>query len=118
MRDKISKRYVGDLFVNKGQSGHLMNQHYLDVMFSKEDSPFLELVVHCDEETMDERQKGTVTVVNTEAIEKERPEPNLMEEMGASRLSGGEAWSPAEKQMGKTVRDLSRLWRYRNGGSP
>lgn len=77
-----------------------MNQHYLDAMFSREDSPFLEQVVDIKE-----------PAVRTEPVDGEGPETGT--------LGRGEPglWS-AEEGMGKTVKVLSRLWRYRNGGSP
>jgi hypothetical protein len=113
-RDKTSNRFVGDLFVNQGQGGHLMNQHYLDVMFSKEDSPFLEQVIHIDEDTTVEREKTEVAVVNTEVAGGLGTEAS-----GACGVSTSAAGvDQVEKQVGKRVRDLSRLGRYRNGGSP
>lgn len=39
-RDKLSNRFVGKVFENKGHGGHLMNQHYLDRMFVDEASGF------------------------------------------------------------------------------
>ncbi|KAF8542015.1 hypothetical protein BDD12DRAFT_877312 [Trichophaea hybrida] len=67
-RNKASNRFVGDVFVNKGQGGHLMNQHYLDIMFSKEVSPFLEQVISVDGDTVVEKEKAVAAVVNTEAF--------------------------------------------------
>ena len=87
-----------------------MNQHYLDAMFSMEDSPFLEQVVDIEESVVD-IDKGAVSEVRREATG------------GEGLQIGTPGWGEptllsAKEGMGKTVKGLSRLWRYRNGGSP
>ena len=109
-RDGKSNRFAGIVFERKKQGGHLMNQHYLDAMFSRENSPFLEQVVDIEESVVD-MDKGAVSEVRREA-------PG-----GEGLQIGTPGWGEpallsAEEGMGKTVKGLSRLWKYRNGGSP
>lgn len=104
--------------------------HYLQPMFSdvdsKEDSTqdsFLDQVVDVDEDTV-RRREAT-------ALDVKRRESGLLFGDGERLVDGGES-GPAimsfsrtssgrlmvEEAKGKTVRQLSRLWRYQGGRSP
>lgn len=138
-RDKLSNRFVGKVFENKGHGGHLMNQHYLDRMFVDEASGFLDQVVEIDENTAMQREQeadleGALnrTEVEARATHGENVAHGTAEVAGvkidASRSAGAlgtlrardtmDARRSVERQRGKTVRDLSRLWRYKDGHSP
>ena len=86
-----------------------MNQHYLDALFLREGLLLLEWVDI--EEPVVEMDKGAALEVRTETVDSEearigtsgRGEPGLLS---------------AEEGMWETVKELGRLWMYRNGGSP
>lgn len=104
-------RYLGRLFVRPG-SGHLLNQHYLDTMFTLgpdwrvlDDNPFMDMVVG-NPGSMLQRDRD----LPSPFLKPDSSSPN-----GVGRcLNTG----PGEKRELVQVKDLSRLWRYRNGGSP
>lgn len=89
--DEAENRYVGTVFKRKG-SGHMFNQHYLANMFTMDDNN----KVADRNDFMDSYAK----------VDKEYLNNNL--EM-RDRLSKG-------KRL--TIGVMSRLWKYRNGGSP
>lgn len=113
----IPNRYLGRLFIRPG-SGHLMNQHYLDNMFTLgsdrkvlKSNPFMDMTVEA------------------------KPEINIQSRGAGSGLQGsfGEPLEATLTPMVKSergvaidetdhqtlrVKDFSRLWQYRNGGSP
>lgn len=101
----IPNRYMGRLFVRSG-SGHLLNQHYLDPMFTLgpdgrvlDANPFMDSVLdHNQKVTIDDRKHADVCLVGN---------------VGTSTDSPPEAVDRVLR-----VKDLSRLWKYRNGGSP
>ena len=126
----LSNRYSGSVFVRMRASGHMFVLHYLQPMFSdvdsKEDSTqdsFLDQVVDVDEDTV-RRREAT-------ALDVKRRESGLLFGDGERLVDGGES-GPAimsfsrtssgrlmvEEAKGKTVRQLSRLWRYQGGRSP
>lgn len=146
-RDKLSNRFVGKVFMNKGHGGHLLNQHYLDHMFVNEASGFLDQVVDIDETTAVSREeaagvegdhnrtaantrsnRGAGTAhgeprVETGASSSASVRPELERvATGASQRSNfcytKEARKSIDFERGKTVRALSRLWKYKNGNSP
>lgn len=88
-----SNRYVGRLFKRTGP-GHLLNQHYLDPMFQISSSDAVQGRVLDDNEYMDQRVDRAIF---------ERWDT-------VQALGGGEGQS-----QGVLIKDLSRLWRYRNG---
>jgi hypothetical protein len=112
----IPNRYMGLLFVRQG-SGHLLNQHYLDNMFTLgpdmrvlESNPFMDMevetktdptsgnAVSCSEESDEDREKTLLPISN---IDRSR-----------------QASEPEYNREVLRVKDFSRLWEYRNGGSP
>ncbi|RPB16964.1 hypothetical protein P167DRAFT_499627 [Morchella conica CCBAS932] len=138
-RDKLSNRFVGKVFENKGHGGHLMNQHYLDRMFVDEASGFLDQVVEIDENTAMQREEeaGLEGALNrtevearathgenvahgtAEAVGVRIDASRSVRTLGTVRTRGTmDARRSVERQRGKTVRDLSRLWRYKDGHSP
>ncbi|KAG0132044.1 hypothetical protein HOY82DRAFT_558723 [Tuber indicum] len=145
-KDKLSNRFAGKVFENKGHGGHLLNQHYLDRMFAGDSSDFLEMVVEAGEG----RAAQGAQVSGQETAQKELRSsrswppartgfrmasvevPNDLEQArtlgrslsapapgtGWDFATGAKAESSAEIQRGRTVMDLSRLWKYKNGESP
>lgn len=121
-----------------------MNQHYLSRMFMAESSEFLDQVVDIDEDTamLRDGATGKQGGVDIEAANIIAGTPAV--DQGAGAPGGGPSSSVAEvvkgetpeshaggtgdhaeeyrrslqAQRGKTVRDLSRLWKYKGGGLP
>jgi hypothetical protein len=105
---KDNNRFFGRLF-KRASSGHLLNMHYLDTMFEmegldlkggekargkvREGNEFMDTKI-------DEKILGDFDTVQA-IVEDEREEPK--------------AGVVGE---GRRVKDVSRLWEYRNGGSP
>ncbi|KAI5818249.1 hypothetical protein BZA77DRAFT_307766 [Pyronema omphalodes] len=100
-KDPENGRFAGEVFEHKGYSGHLLNQHYLETMFRAEAATFWDQVVETDQSNL---------------------ENTLSEKMDAvvSDLPADEGVKPltAAAAQGKSVKELSRLWTYRNGGNP
>ena len=145
-KDKLSNRFVGKIFENKGHGGHLLNQHYLSPMFAGDSSDFLEMVVEVEEDKAVQRAQ-----VSSEEMTREEPRssrslppartkfrmasvevPNHLDQMrtlgrsiavptpGTGWGSAAEASTRASVEIlrGRTVKELSRLWRYKDGRSP
>ncbi|KAJ5131537.1 uncharacterized protein N7515_007576 [Penicillium bovifimosum] len=112
----IPNRYMGRLFVRPG-SGHVLNMHYLDKMFTLgpdkkalDSNPFMDMEVE-PWATADIRDDGPLHRARYQPIigrdetflppelSRQRPQVN-----GVNRV--------------RRVKDFSRLWQYRNGGSP
>ncbi|KAJ5648853.1 uncharacterized protein N7484_002576 [Penicillium longicatenatum] len=97
----IPNRYMGRLFIRAG-SGHLLNQHYLDTMFTLgpdhkvlENNPFMDLEVETKSDcTPHDNCEDTLLPISATGLLQENPPPKLR------------------------VKDYSRLWHYRNGGLP
>lgn len=97
----IPNRYMGRLFIRAG-SGHLLNQHYLDTMFTLgpdhkvlENNPFMDMEVETKSDcTPHENCEETLLPVTTTEFQQEN-HPEVLR-----------------------VKDYSRLWQYRNGGIP
>ncbi|KAG0633965.1 hypothetical protein HOY80DRAFT_988791 [Tuber brumale] len=145
-KDNLSNRFAGKVFENKGHGGHLLNQHYLDRMFAGDSSDFLEMVVEAGEgraaqgaqvsgqETTQEelRSSRSWPPARTEFRMASVAVPNDLEQTrtlgrsisapgpstGWDFAAGTRAKASAEIQSGKTMMDLSRLWKYKNGESP
>ena len=120
-------RYSGSVFVRMGATGHLFNQHYLDAMFplATHTDDFLDKVVDVDMVTAIGREKAATrklgllrresgfgstaaSLPGQENMESELNVNFIPQNMKAVNLD----------MEGKTVRELSRLWRYRGGASP
>ena len=110
-------RYMGRLFVRQG-TGHMMNHHYLHNMFTLgpdnkvlESNPFMDLEVEVTStipanETRDSQASSTGNGEET-LLPLAGPEQQM-----TNADSGG-----TELQVLR-IKDFSRLWQYRNGGSP
>ncbi|KAJ5614832.1 hypothetical protein N7528_008486 [Penicillium herquei] len=98
----IPNRYMGRLFVHPG-SGHLLNQHYLDPMFTLgpdhkvlENNSFMDMEVETNSEKMPEDDcEQTLLPISDSQGSPDKIDSQVLR-----------------------VRDFSRLWKYRNGGSP
>lgn len=112
----IPNRYMGRLFVRSG-SGHLLNQHYLDNMFTLgpdkkvlESNPFMDMEVETKKDTVQGRSmEGSVSDDDRE--ETLFPIPRIESRSRQAR-------EPTHEREVLRVKDFSRLWQYRNGGSP
>ena len=135
--DILRNRYAGSVFVRLGASGHLFNQHYMDSMFplpTKDRSSlvesFLDRIVTLDRklgigrevsQTFDIlRKETTLEFGNGQEMQLGSGIANGTGAAGAimtfARTESGRLMG--EEARGKTVRELSRLWRYQGGRSP
>ncbi|KAJ5991733.1 hypothetical protein N7451_007457 [Penicillium sp. IBT 35674x] len=97
----IPNRYMGRLFIRAG-SGHLLDQHYLDTMFTLgpdhkvlENNSFMDMEVETKSNcTPHENCEETLLPISSTEPQQENHPPVLC------------------------VKDYSRLWQYRNGGIP
>ena len=122
-------RFVGRLFIRDG-SGHQLNQHYLDTMFPlvmpngpvRDDGSFMNTLVNVEEQKAVERERATIEAIgHTGGI-------SQAAYSGAKLVNGDKTTASAQylnatksnaANIQKTpVSELSRLWKYRNGGSP
>ncbi|RPA96473.1 hypothetical protein L873DRAFT_1845397 [Choiromyces venosus 120613-1] len=145
-KDKLSNRFVGKVFENKGHGGHLLNQHYLDLMFAGDSSDFLDMVVEVEEDKAAARAQVASNERTQEEPRAARTWPPARTDfrMASVEVPGdleqirtlgrsiavpapGTGWdfstaarvrASAEMQRGRTVRELSRFWRYKDGKSP
>lgn len=109
-QEKIVNRYVGRLFVRKG-SGHQMNGNYLDNFFEME---------------MDDQGKLTKVKEDNAYMSGKLNEALLEGYDIVGRLDERDVWSYAQKdgtngktqQQDRQIKEVSRLWLYRNGLSP
>ncbi|KAI9881295.1 MAG: hypothetical protein M1830_005581 [Pleopsidium flavum] len=139
-REILDNRYCGEIFVRMGASGHMFNQHYLNPMFSLDKThacDFLDQVVDVDEKTASRRE--SIATQQTGIMRRESSLENFefgdgskmplgvgvsgqRQSNGAVDGSGIHFVEPTSlgvtQARGKTVRQLSRLWRYTGGGSP
>lgn len=93
VRGKPRNQYVGRVFTRLGYGGHLFEQHYLANMFAGEDPEFLRTVVRVDDSVAISRAAQGVEDA----------------ELGIVRAT----LKQTEESAGKTVAELSRLWRYK-----
>lgn len=119
-------RFLGRLFARStGRGGHQLNQHYLDGMFPLARDPKTGQFVGADEENdfMDEVVKMGAEGAAMDNVR----EAFDVSYCGTEGFGSGEVSTPVEvhgvetkKARGKDVkvRDLSRLWSYRNGRRP
>lgn len=118
-------RFIGRLFSRSTRrGGHQFNQHYLDGMFPLKRDPHTGEYIGADEENefMEEiikvGKEGTAMDNTREAFD--------ITYMGTTGFGSGDITTPVEvhgvsgKRKSRTyrVKDLSRLWSYRNGRSP
>lgn len=109
-------KYCGRVFMRGGSTGHLFNQHYISSMFP--------LIDREHNEFLDE----PVDVETDIAVQRESFGPKSLKEnrrMSDNGVTNGlkinfieAARTSAADAQGKTVRELSRLWRYAGGKKP
>lgn len=110
----ISNRYMGRLFVQDA-SGHMLNQHYLNTMFASDAdgrtldaNPFMDSVIRFPIEQLGERgnEEGIISTIH---CSHESSEDDIHDTYGCDNHV---TTRPIK------VKDVSRLWLYRNGRSP
>jgi hypothetical protein len=107
----IGNRFAGPVFKRHG-SGHMFNQHYLANMFAMD--PATGKVAETNE--------FMETRVDLETTTEGKNEPEIDEHL-ASALSVVDGNTPLDSceptvtRRGLRYKDLSQLWKYRNGGS-
>ncbi len=123
----LDNRYNGSVFVRMGATGHLFNQHYMDVMFpsNTQMNDFLDRTVDVDMVTAIGREKAATRklgLMRTESGFGFTPGSLLNEDGRGAEMNINfipQATKAATPEVeGKTVRELSRLWRYKGGASP
>ena len=110
----LTNHFVGKLFERRG-SGHMLNQHYLDTMFPLD--PSTGMVAETNEFVETLVDEDMIVGKNTPAIDAKlavalRADVNVPQNSYSPPSSTG-----ALKNM-KPVKEVSRLWQYRNGMSP
>lgn len=145
VQDVLNNRYSGSVFVRMGASGHMFNQHYMDALFPlpenvshRLEDNFLDNRVEVDENLAVRRENTAVS--NMGHMRKESglefgdgqiipDDPNMSNGNATNGINGsGDTIMTfartdtgrllAKEAQGKTVRELSRLWRYQGGRSP
>ena len=143
-QDVLNNRYAGSVFVRLGASGHMYNQHYMDAMFPlsnkeqhRQQHDFLDRVIQVDKNMATRRESTALTSAHHlkkhSSLEFGDGEVIPDMDLAGSAHEGGSVASGAamltfartnsgtllaEEAQGKTVRELSRLWRYLDGNSP
>ncbi|WEW59402.1 hypothetical protein PRK78_004874 [Emydomyces testavorans] len=117
VRRMLKNRFAGKVFIRMNTSGHMFNQHYLDFMFPLpedrhgDDEPgFLDQIVEIDEKTPNARDQFVHKALNVP--------PKAPSAEDERCLSINEDMTSSDITSVKTVRELSRLWRYMEGNSP
>ncbi|KAK5073293.1 hypothetical protein LTR70_010321 [Exophiala xenobiotica] len=105
-RKEMENRYVGRLFVRKG-SGHQMNGNYLDYYFPM---------------STDDKDRLVAVKDDNDFMSSELNEQILADCDIASKVSEKDVWDCSPRgqhcEDARQIKDVSRLWRYRNGMSP
>lgn len=115
------------------KSGHLLNMHYLHEMFPletingnlrcKDVSEFMEMELIGDPEELDERE-DLLTSILTSDTQSEIPSKAWVGDINTpisplmTRTSTSTLSANATSNLAWRVKHFSRLWAYRNGGSP
>lgn len=156
----LNNRYSGTVFVRMDATGHMFNQHYMDVMFPLAKAPipnragldtaedsvrvlldnFLDKVVDVDEKTARKRENIAIQnmgimrresgiefgdgqtlpvgqIVNDDNDERARSDGDRVA-IGVINAGDRAVLSRCREARGKTVRELSHLWKYLGGQSP
>ena len=109
-------RFIGRVFEYKEGAGHQLNLHYLNHMFPydmatgrvPDTSAFMETLVDVDDNVIIDGEPPSPRP--------ETPSNTTRDDVRSNAVSMLE--SEAELVRQKPVRELSRLWQYRNGQSP
>ncbi|KAL8870514.1 MAG: hypothetical protein Q9174_003460 [Haloplaca sp. 1 TL-2023] len=109
----LNYRYAGSVFVRMGATGHMLNQHYLDFMFPipGEAAPadaqdFLDSTLITDEGLAVERESTAATNATQNS------------QNGNGKLETVKHGVARDTHRRRTVRSVSRLWKYQDGLSP
>ena len=132
----LDNRYCGKVFVRMAATGHMFNQHYMDPMFPQDHSQaslFLDQVVDVDEKLAVNRENSALQHMGLMRRESSFKKNDLNVDLGDGQtipvgvlVNGHNAdgdeiinfVDPSKHARGKTVRQLSRFWRYVDGGTP
>jgi hypothetical protein len=110
-----NNRFAGRVFECKNASGHLLCQHYLDYMFKwdeqgmvAEENSFIKSLVGVEGDVAVQREDASARTIS---VNSGAASPTA----GSEYLNGTLANASGNR---RPVRELSRLWKYRNGMSP
>lgn len=118
---RLRNRFMGRVFIRPG-TGHLLNQHYLNAMFPldsamrvKDTNEFMEMgVILTNDDIEEETRNESVGKNDHESDRVTSPD----DRDGAVLVFGPGLLRQDSKVTKPKVKDYSRLWLYRNGGSP
>ncbi|KAH8744182.1 hypothetical protein F5882DRAFT_455079 [Hyaloscypha sp. PMI_1271] len=141
-KDRFENRFMGRVFERRGK-GHQFNQHYLDNMFPLDPTcrfvrdvqkgDFMDIDVDVVKESSERESAGqSLLATKGDAAKHEVDEVFLLNISPTSAMTDkgeGPFWRRAEnwvhRDMARNgemktlkVKDISRLWTYRNGGVP
>jgi hypothetical protein len=101
-------RFVGQLFKREG-SGHQLNQHYLDNIFEMD---------NVDTKVLKEgRVRDGNAYMDSQMDEAVMSQWNAVQAIDSTIVGSGNGGS-ASTGTGRQIKQVSRLWSYRNGGDP
>jgi hypothetical protein len=125
----MKNRYMGRVFTRPG-TGHLLNQHYLDNMFPLgpdqrvlKTNDFMEMELNISKgDKHSHAREGIWSSFYSSGVEAEE-NVAVLEDINspisrASTTSTNSAFASNRVQNSPKVKDFSRLWLYRDGGSP
>lgn len=123
---RMRNRYMGRVFIRPG-TGHLLNQHYLNAMFPlddhkrvKEQNKFMDMQVMFSSDGAEHRARDGF--VETLLNNGNGASGAIVEDLQAGviplSVRAGDSFASRAEPLKPKVRDFSRLWSYRNGGSP
>ncbi|KAJ9148626.1 p-hydroxylaminobenzoate lyase [Pleurostoma richardsiae] len=130
-------RFIGRLFARTSdRGGHQFCQHYLDGMFPLEKDSITGEFLGCAEtnnefmesevalgkdgdEATDAREAFESSWLGDMTAEERRGEEDVEVHLGESPVAtAGSGFTPVMRRRRRKVKELSRLWQYRNGKSP
>ncbi|KAI9765925.1 MAG: hypothetical protein M1840_007066 [Geoglossum simile] len=113
-----NNRFAGRVFESKVATGHLLCQHYLDFMFRweeggvvAEENGFVSSLVDVESDVAVRREDASAKTM----LAGETTAPSDSKSTAGEYLEGTLANAKGNQ---RPVRELSRLWKYRNGMSP
>lgn len=120
----LNNRYAGSIFVRMDARGHMLNQHYLDYIFpipdEKTPNPgqdFLDSIVSTDTTLAMGRETAAVNAAADARKQKGATNAGIDNARPGHMLCKSDGVIHGEAQ-NRTVRGLSRLWKYQNGRCP
>ncbi|OCK80530.1 hypothetical protein K432DRAFT_382140 [Lepidopterella palustris CBS 459.81] len=125
----LNNRYMGRVFTRPG-SGHLLNQHYMNTMFPLgpdkrvlKTNDFMEMEANISNDAiLDEPREGILSSLRSSGAGADE-DVAIVEDINSpislvTVAKSGSLFASDRVQHPPKVKDLSRLWLYRNGGSP